>query len=380
MDEQRNQRPIVLERAEVLHAWWRLRRLKGVGNIALNDIRTHLSTPEDLLSCSRSDLIALGLSASKADEYLLSSGMISQDDDFNSVLQWSSMPGQGVLLAGTGDYPEALSSLRDAPIFLWYRGNTSALLQPMVAIVGSRGATTAALNWAEETAATLAQAGVCVVSGLALGIDGAAHKGAVAHGRTVAVMGTGPDIIYPARHKKLAEDITRQGLLVTEFSPGTRAQARHFPSRNRIISGLSCATVVVEAGLRSGTMITARMAADQGRDVMALPGSPANTLSRGPHQLIREGAVLVEHAGHILEALNFAAQPVLPGFAETVTQEAEPSAETPELLHFVDFTPTPMDVIAIRSARAIQELLPELLQLELDGWLQQAPGGYCRQR
>lgn len=410
----------------VLLSWWRLRRVKGLGNITLNEVRHALASPHDLPDCTRNDLIGLGLPPDAVDAWLhdpsLSSG-------FDQLTQWCSVPGQGVLLAGTGAYPEPLSALRDAPIFLWYRGNLNALNQQGIAMVGSRGATPGAIEWTQDNAAALAGSGITVVSGLALGIDGAAHLGAVQDGgATIAVMGTGPDIIYPAKHRALAGNIIHNGLLLSEFPPGTRAQARHFPSRNRIISGLSCATVVVEAGIKSGTMITARLAADQGRDVLAVPGALANPLSAGPHQLIREGAMLVENADQILDTIMPLGQPSLPGMRPSYQGSAygnlssgnltsdnlSPSAaalkpqatntqssntqssntqgpnkqspassapeEVPDLLNHIDFNPTPIDIIALRSTRTIPELMGELLQLELDGWLQQAPGGYCRQR
>ncbi|MGB0502531.1 MAG: DNA-processing protein DprA, partial [Thalassolituus sp.] len=168
------------------------------------------------------------------------------------------------------------------------------------------------------------------------------------------------------------------GLLLTEFAPGTKAQARHFPSRNRIISGLSIATLVVEAGIRSGTMITARMAADHGRDVFALPGAIANPMSKGPHQLIREGALLVESAKDILEALSLSVNSPT-STADLFDQNTDNKpVDIPPLVTLVDYTPTAVDVIAIRSEYSIAELMPQLLQLELDGWLLQVPGGYCR--
>ncbi|MEC9256035.1 MAG: DNA-processing protein DprA, partial [Pseudomonadota bacterium] len=360
--------------------------------------------------CSPRDLIQLGLKPEQADRWHNDAAL---SRGFEILEDWCQHPNQGVLLAGTAGYPESLNILRDAPIFLWYRGNLSALQQPAIAMVGSRGASASALEWTIDTAAELASAGMAVVSGLALGIDGAAHRGAVSTGATIAVMGTGPDIIYPAKHRSLAASIVEHGLLLSEFSPGTKAQARHFPSRNRIISGLSSATLVVEAGIKSGTMITARMAADQGRDVLAVPGALGNPLSRGPHQLIREGALLVENAQQILEATlstsmafqqphqqphqkqqqqlpgHIPQQPALTGFTDTAenpshaqstNDPATSGAEAPELLTHSDFNPTPVDVIALRSSRPISELLGELLMLELEGWLLQAPGGYCRVR
>ena len=357
---------------ELLLAWWRLRHLRGIGTVAANDLRQRLPSVSALSSLTRQELRYLGLSAIQADAYF-DDPSLSQG--FQQLHDWCRVAGQGVLLAGVYPYPEALASLRDAPTLLWYRGDIAALDAPMVAIVGSRGASREALQWTRTCAADLARAGYTVVSGLALGTDGAAHEGALETGFTVAVMGTGPDQIYPARHRQLGAAIAARGLLLSEFSPGTAPQARHFPSRNRIISGLCSATVVVEASLQSGSMITARLAAEQGRDVFAVPGSLANPNSQGPHQLIREGAVLVRDASDILDELQ--------GFrlsAPTLPPAEMPPADVPGLLSMIDFAPTPVDVIAIRSAKAIHELLPELLQLELDGWLAQSPGGYCRQR
>ncbi|MEC9409516.1 MAG: DNA-processing protein DprA, partial [Pseudomonadota bacterium] len=184
-----------------LLAWWRLRSISGVGNIALNEIRSRLTNPEALSQCSPRDLIQLGLKPEQADRWHNDAAL---SRGFEILEDWCQHPNQGLLLAGTAGYPESLNILRDAPIFLWYRGNLSALKQPAIAMVGSRGATAGALDWTIETAAELASAGMAVVSGLALGIDGAAHRGAVSTGATIAVMGTGPDIIYPAKHRSLA--------------------------------------------------------------------------------------------------------------------------------------------------------------------------------
>jgi len=370
--------------SDTLLAWWRLRNIKGLGSIALSDVRHFLNNDAtQLTSCNTDDLLSAGLHTNACDQFFNDDAL---SEGFDNALNWCQQSGQGLLLAGCPPYPDALASLRDAPTLLWYRGNLTALQQPMIAIVGSRGATPAALEWARDTASFLATRGITVVSGLALGIDGAAHTGAVSvpQGQTIAVMGTGADITYPARHRPLARDITPHGLLLTEFAPGTKAQARHFPSRNRIISGLSMATLVVEAGIQSGTMITARMAADHGRDVLAVPGALGNPLSRGPHQLIREGALLVESGQQVLEALQLDApvshQPSL--FGETLIQQKpnHPATDIPEIASLVDFSPTPVDVIALRAACPVSELLPELLQLELDGWLTQVPGGYSRLR
>ena len=354
---------------ELLLAWWRLRRLSGVGTVTVNEIRAGLSSPAELLSLSESDLIAAGLNPKHAAAYFTENDL---SEGFGALQRWCAVDSQRVLLAGEAPYPESLSSLRDAPVFLWYRGNPEALKQPMLAIVGSRGATPAALEWTERVAAEVADTGVTVVSGLALGIDGAAHRGAVRSGRTVAVMGTGPDRIYPARHQGLAREILKQGLLLTEFPPGTAPQARQFPSRNRIISGLCQAVLIVEAGIQSGTMITARLAADQGRDVLAMPGAVNNPLAAGPHQLIRDGALLVENATQVLEALDLA--------TPLAADPLRTHVAVPVLVTLVDYSTTATDVIGLRAQLHPADLMPQLMTLELEGWIQQVPGGYVRLR
>lgn len=352
-------------------AWWRLANVEGVGNVGLNKIRKALPDPRDLASCSAQDLTALGLSAQMAESWQ-NDAQLSQG--FEVLQQWRNRQASGVLLAGVAPYPETLSSLPDAPLILYYYGNLAALKQPMVAMVGSRNATPYALQWAEQTAAELASNNISIVSGLALGIDGAAHQGAVKTGRTIAVLGSGLDVIYPQRHLGLAQMISQQGLLLSEFLPGTKPQAQHFPSRNRIVSGLSLGTIVVEAAVKSGSLITARLAADQGREVLALPGAVINPLSHGCHQLIRDGATLVQSSAEVMQELNLESGQQLNLLAE------EPAGSTPRLLQYIDFNATSMDVIAQRSALTMAELLPELLDLELQGWLQQVPGGYQRSR
>ena len=359
-------------RDELLLAWWRLAQLPGIGNVALNDIRQQLGDPARLLSISPQELTDLGLAAEAAQRW--------RDDDtlsagFDAVSQWRQHKHCGVLLAGVKPYPPALASLRDAPVFLFYHGDLATLTQPMVAMVGSRNPTPYGLEWAQSTAAALAKAGVCVVSGLALGIDGAAHAGALSSGRTIAVLGTGPDVIYPQRHLGLAQMVMQKGLLLSQFVPGTAAKPEHFPSRNRIVSGLSLATVVVEAAPKSGSLITARLAAEQGREVFALPGAVTNPLSHGCHQLIREGAVLVQSADDILQELGINVQP-----AQASLELTAAAGPVPALVTHIDYTATSTDLIAIRSALSIPQLLPQLLDLELSGWLAQVPGGYMRRK
>lgn len=411
---------------ELISAWWRLRQLPGFGTVTTNELLDQLGSPRALLRCDRQQLRSLGLSDAAIERWQFDQSL---SNGLDNLLNWRRQSGSGVLMVGTKDYPEALASLRDAPTFLYYSGNVQALQRPMIAMVGSRHPTPYGRQWARECAAELAASGITVVSGLALGIDGEAHEGAVRRGSTIAVLGSGPDQIYPARHLGLAHRICDQGILLSEFAPGVTPQARHFPSRNRIISGMTLATIVVEADIKSGTMITARLAAEQGREVFALPGVVSNPLSRGPHQLIREGAALIENANDVLgelgldipapqtnaeqqslelespifendqantefvetetitlrEALRVKspapkAKPKAPRVAESVdvTSNSQNAVEVPELVTCIDYTTTSIDLIAIRSNLQMARLLPELLQLELDGWLQQQPGGYAR--
>lgn len=357
---------------ELLLAWWRLLRLPGVGTVSANAIRQRLQSPSDLASLRYEELVSFGLRPDAAQRWLSDTSL---NAGFEAVVQWRNQPQCGVLLAGQSPYPDALSSLRDAPILLFYQGDVSALQAPLIAVVGSRNPTPYAREWAQQCAKQLAMAGVTVVSGLAVGIDGAVHQGAIDGGKTIAVLGSGLDVIYPSRHLGLAHMVVQHGLLLSEFPPGTAAHASHFPARNRIISGLSRATVVVEAAIKSGTLITARLAAEQGREVMALPGAVTNPLSRGCHQLIRDGALLVESAADILRECLSESEP-----AQSDLFVSQAAVVVPALVSVIDYSVTAVDVIALRSQLSMSQLLPELLALELQGWLQQAPGGYVRLR
>lgn len=374
-------------REELVKAWWKLMQIPGVGRVTLNEIRQQLSHPDELIRCTPQQLVAMGLNAEAAQRWHSDESLLK---GFDKLLAWCQPKGYGVLLAGVAPYPEALATLRDAPTILYYHGNLECLSQPMVAMVGSRNPTAYGQQWAQHTAQELAGAGVTVVSGLAMGIDGHVHQGAVQGGRTIAVMGSGPDVIYPQRHLGLAQMIMKDGLLLSEFEPGTEPQARHFPSRNRIISGLSLATVVVEAAIKSGSLITARQAAEQGREVFALPGLVNNPLSQGCHQLLRDGAYLVQNADDILLELGLKGEPRNPQASLNFTPAADKTGtrpkpttlsaplDLPALVSHIDFSATSADIISIRSELAMPELLAQLMELELDGWISQAPGGYQR--
>lgn len=304
-------------------------------------------------------------------------------------------------LLGWGDrgYPEALRHIPDAPAVLYVRGEVSLLERPQVAIVGSRNATRAGLDHARQFASALAERGYAVTSGLAQGIDGAAHAGALAAGGdTVAVVGTGADVVYPRAHRALTEQIVQQGVLVSEYPPGTGPKSGHFPRRNRIISGLSRGILVVEAGLRSGSLITARLALEQGRDVFAIPGSIHNPLARGCHELIRQGAKLVETVDDIEEELTAwwnrpveapipEPAPKAPPASRTPVRDAEPEiAAMPDhlsdreiaVLDALGYDPRSTDQICEATGLPADQLMQALLMLEMEGLVESAPGGYLR--
>ena len=264
-------------------------------------------------------------------------------------------------------YPAALAAIIDPPFVLWTRGVLAALDRPAVAIVGSRAGSPYALAVAEQLAADLAARGIVIVSGLARGVDSAAHRGALAGGGpTVAVLGSGADVIYPPEHHALAAQIVETGLVMSEFVPGTPPLPRFFPLRNRIISGLSRAVVVIEAGEKSGSLITARSALEQGRDVLAVPGNVLSGRNRGAHSLLRDGAKMVESADDILEELGMtAAERGRPGAAPT----------DPILASLPPGEACDLDEIAERSGLQASRLLPRLFELELHGWIRRTGGG-----
>ncbi|WP_233999546.1 DNA-processing protein DprA [Pseudoalteromonas sp. T1lg22] len=271
-------------------------------------------------------------------------------------------------------YPPLLKELPDPPLLLFCIGNSRLLAQPQVAIVGSRGASIGGKHHAFEFAAQLSDAGLAVTSGMAMGIDASAHLGALHNGgATLAVLGTGVDLCYPRRNKALREQIAQHGLLVSEFLPGTQPRAQHFPRRNRVIAGLSLGTLVVEAEQKSGSLITAELAMDYNREVMAMPGAVNNPYSRGCHALIKHGAALVENAEDVLAELGCYQQKGLYINNEGVEKEDENT-----LLRHIGFEPTSIDAIALSSQIPIAQLLTLLIDLELEGSIISTSGGYTR--
>jgi DNA processing protein len=288
-------------------------------------------------------------------------------------LAWLALPGNELLAWDDPDYPNALLELPDPPPALFFAGHREVLAQPALAIVGSRRATPEGVETARAFARALSGAGLVIVSGLALGIDGAAHQGALdGTGSTIAVVGTGLDRVYPARHRDLARAIRDRGALLSEFPPGTPPLPHHFPQRNRLISGLSRGVLVVEGALSSGSLLTARAALEQGREVFAIPGSIHSPLSKGPHRLIRDGAKLVETAQDVLDEL------ALPGLgpAEATRPLRDPPCPAhAALLAAMGTAPVAIDQLAARSGLPAEAIAAGLIELELAGRVAAAPGG-----
>ena len=360
--------------------WLALARVPGLhaGRLPRHDGR--VLEPLALLEESPTALAALGLGEA-AIVALTSPGGAGLDADE----RWLAGARRSLVTWGSPGYPALLARIEDAPLVLFVEGDPQVLVLPQIAIVGSRNPTPVGRDTATQFAAQLARAGLAITSGLALGIDGSAHAGALAaHGHTVAVLGCGPDAIYPREHAGLARQVAESGALVSEMPTGTAPLRQHFPRRNRIISGLSVGTLVVEAALQSGSLITARLAAEQGREVFALPGSIHSPLSRGCHRLIREGARLVETVEDIFAELG----PLLEGLVAAVRTEALDAQQVSGrgldkdyeiLLDALGFAPASIDSLVARSGLAADAVASMLLILELDGRVAQQPGGlYCR--
>lgn len=291
-------------------------------------------------------------------------------------LKWAAAGDNHLVWYGDPAYPALLRQTAGFPLMLYASGDVTLLHKPQIAIVGSRNCTPGGGRNARDFAAELAAAGLVVTSGLALGVDAEAHQGALSRGATIAVTATGLDQVYPRQNRRLAARIREQGLLVSEFPFGTRARAAFFPQRNRIICGLSIATLVVEAARRSGSLITARLAAEQGRDVFAIPGSIHNPQSRGCHQLLRDGARLAETPADITRELgqlfNFVINEQNPQAPGPRTQS---DSEQARVLDAVGFDPVSTDTIVERSGLTVDKVSSMLVLLELDELIQTAPGG-----
>lgn len=368
-------------------AWLLLALLPRFGVRARETVRMQLERLDRLLQLAPHHLSALGL---HADAVAVIRAWQEMDTEHpclvrvRSILENCRNQGIGLLPWPDGRYPQALRHIQDAPLVLYARGDLALLERDQIGIVGSRKASPAGLEHARNFAAGLSQCGLLVTSGLALGIDGAAHAGALDAGYpTIAVIGCGLDRIYPRQHQSLARRIESCGVLLSEYPPGTPARPSHFPQRNRIISGLSRGVLVVEAGLRSGSLITARLALEQGREVFAVPGSIRNPMARGCHQLIREGARLVESPEDILEELEgwwSQATPAASGQEEESSGPDLSGLGPREIAVFqaLGYDPVSTDALALATNLPADQLMQALLQLELQGLAASAPGGYLR--
>lgn len=350
--------------------------IHGLGPASFLKLQQTVSSLEEIFNFSESYLQQLGLSKEQANQ-------IKTFDwrQVDQTLCWAEEERHHIITIDDEAYPILLKDTVRPPIVLFVIGDPALLSTPQLAIVGSRHPTSVGRDNAKQFAEYLAKHNFTITSGLALGVDGASHEGALKTGKTIAVLGTGLDCIYPARHHELAARIIENGALVSEFSLGTRIAAENFPRRNRIISGLSLGTLVVEAAIRSGSLITAHYAVEQGREVFAVPGSIHNPLAKGCHKLLREGAKLVEQASDILEELGALSavlhaerdrEPLFTGPRSVLDQEYQ------DLLSCVEEAPTSLPLILRRSALKPEVLSTMLLQLELEGFIKSAPGGYCR--
>nr|WP_211167254.1 DNA-processing protein DprA [Aromatoleum evansii] len=371
----------------------RLTLLPGIGPERQRSLLAAFGLPAQVFAAGRSAVAAVA-GADTADLLLAA----PDEARIAAALAWAAEPGNHILTLGDTAYPRGLLEIPDPPVLLYVKGDPALLSSNALAIVGARSATPGGVANAQAFAQHLAGAGLTIVSGLALGIDAAAHRGALeqADGKTVAVIGTGADRVYPARHQALAREIARRGAIVSELPLGTPALPHNFPRRNRLIAGLARGVLVVEAAVGSGSLITARLASECGREVLAIPGSIHSPLARGCHRLIRDGAKLVETAADVLDELAWggsASPPVQPSprsaargrkrAAEAASQALfpPPAPETglpPEqaaVLDALGHDPLDVDTLAARSGLTLDALYAILLSLELDGRISRLPGG-----
>jgi DNA processing protein len=355
-----------------LAGWLRLQQTDGVGLLTAHKLIERYATPPAMFAASRSALLEL-LTPRQADALLAAAGAAltePMEAQLDVMLAWQQQAGNHLLTLDHPGYPDYLRNIAAAPLMLYVKGRAELLSQRSIAVVGSRNASRQGVLNAQRMAQALSDAGLTIVSGLALGIDAAAHAGGLnGPGSTVAVLGTGADRIYPARNGALARRIAEQGCMVCEYPLGTPPSRDNFPRRNRIISGLARAVLVVEAAAESGSLITARLALEQGRDVYAIPGSIHATLSKGCHKLIREGAKLVESAEDVLSAMQMLADGAAGGRA------GPDDSFVDAVLQAMGEDPVQAEVLALHLGQPAGELQGQLLALELAGLLERLPGG-----
>jgi DNA processing protein len=347
-------------------SWVALAGIPGLGNEGLRRLLQAFGSPEEIFAAP---LHFLRQHVKPAIAEHIAQGV--DEAALAPLAEWLTHPGNDLITLADDDYPQTLLNTPDPPPLLYAKGERAFLSRAALAIVGSRHATAQGLGNAESFAEALSSAGLCIVSGMAHGIDAAAHRGGLrGPGGSIAVVGTGLDRIYPAANRELAHALAESGLLLSEFPLGTPPLAANFPRRNRIISGMSLGCLVVEASLQSGSLITARLALEQGREVFAIPGSIHAPQARGCHHLIKQGAKLAESAQDVLDELGHyaAIQPAHRSAAQAA------AAEHPLLVH-LGFDPMDIDSLGVRSGLTIDALSAILLQLELEGAVAALPGG-----
>lgn len=343
-----------------LASWLKLTLIPGLGNEGLRRLLQALGSPHAILAAPASEL-------SRYVKPSIARAIVNGIDDtsLEQIAVWLEDPLNHIVTLTDAEFPQSLLNISDPPLVLYIKGRLDLLNVRSLAVVGSRSASTQGLRNAEAFAQTVSDSGLCVISGMAHGIDAAAHRGGLfGASSSIAVVGTGLDKIYPAANRELAHQLAQHGTIISEFPLGTPPLAANFPRRNRIISGLSAGCLVVEASLQSGSLITARMAIEQGREVFAIPGSIHSPQSKGCHELIKQGAKLVECAQDILEELNVSLS----------SRSSNSLVEHPLFAH-LGFDPVDLDTLAARSNLTIAELSAILLQLELDGTIVNLPGG-----
>ena len=367
-----------------LKAWLTLSLTRGLGGEGARRLLKEFGSPEAVFAASVSSLKSFVKPDVAAE---ISKGIA--EDAIASTLAWLEDSNNYIVTLADSDYPQALLNIPDPPLLLYVKGRLDLLNRSALAIVGSRSATPQGINNSEAFAKSLSDAGLCIISGLAHGIDAAAHRGALRgnatgsnRGSSIAVVGTGLDKIYPAANRDLAHELAQQGALVSEFPLGTPPLAANFPRRNRLISGMSLGCLVVEASLQSGSLITARLALEQGRDVFAIPGSIHAPQSKGCHALLKQGAKLVEAAQDILEELGGVLVLPIPiknsaGADSPDPYSTDPYSKDPHaaLLEHLGFDAVDVDTLSARSGLTVSELSAMLLALELDSRICVLPGG-----
>ena len=379
-----------MDKCEELEVWIKLWRVSGIGPKKFRLLLDYFDNPTAAFAANTAQLTQAGLSQKDAENVTQQK---TNDDAAKPDLEWlNASDKHHIISLNCPEYPPRLKQINDAPAILYVHGNLGILKDPQLGIVGSRNPTQSGHNNAYEFAKHLAQTGLCITSGMALGVDGAAHQGAIdGKGPTIAVIATGIDRVYPAKHRELAHKIAEQGAIVSEFPIGTHPDSRHFPRRNRIISALSYGVLVVEAALKSGSLITARLAMEQNREVFAIPGSIHNPLAKGGHQLIRQGAKLVETAEDILEEMsgvidlndhvssNKQSEMKNSNFSEErppeEQQENNLDQEQNQLLDAMGYDPISIDQLVVATDFDAASIAATLLILELQNHVAGTGGG-----